>query len=203
MAILTYAQVYALARSTGLSPEQAVIATAIAAAESGLNPDAIGDTRLTNATWGPSVSLWQIRTLKADTGTGRNRDINLVRAAAANARAMYEISSAGRNWGPWSTFNDGTYRKFLAQARAAAGTSSASTPVQDAVTSPTYPTRSGTAASVTQGKSPFDIHVNIPLGPLSGPVEGLIEALGPLMLGGLIVAGGCALVVTGLLKAAR
>lgn len=199
MPTLTYAQVYALARSTGLSSDQAITATAIAAAESGLNPDAVGDTSLTNATWGPSVSLWQVRTLKADTGTGRNRDINLVRGAAANARAMFEISSGGRNWSPWSTYNSGSYKKFLPQAQAAAGTGGGSTSTPD-VNSPTYPLR-GTTVTVADGKSPFDVNVN--LGPLSGPVEGLIEAAGPIMLGGLIVAGGCALVVVGLSKAAK
>lgn len=201
MPTFTYGQVYALARSTGLSPDQAVIATAIAAAESGLNPDAVGDTGLMTAVWGPSVGLWQVRTLKSDTGTGRNRDINLVKAPAGNARAMYEISSGGRNWGPWSTWGSGSYRKFLAQAKAAAG--GASTAPADVVTSPTYPVRSATAVSVAQGKSPFDLNVNIPLGPLSGPVQGLIEAAGPMLLGGLVVAGGCALVIVGLLKAAR
>jgi hypothetical protein len=193
----TYAQVYALARGTGLSQQQAIIATAIAAAESGLNPAAVGDTSLTNATWGPSVSLWQVRTLKADTGTGRNRDIQLVSQPGPNARAMYEISNGGRSWSPWSTYNDEKYRDFIAAATAAAGGSTGATPAP--IASATYPT--GQTVTVANGNSPFDIDVK--LGPLSGPVEGLIKAAGPIVLGSLIVAGGVTLVIVGLAKAAK
>jgi len=30
-----------------------------------------------------------------------------------NARVAYAISNGGKDWGPWSTYNEGTYKKFL------------------------------------------------------------------------------------------
>lgn len=195
---LTYAQVYALARGAGLSPQQAVTATAIAAAESSLNPSAMGDTTITNATWGPSVGLWQIRTLKSQTGTGRSRDLNILTDPVQNARAMFEISSGGSNWGPWSTYTGGAYRQYLAAATAAAAGDNSS--IISPKPTPTYPA-SVQGVTVADGKSPFD--VDISLGPLSKPIEGLIKAAGPILLGSLVVAGGVALVVIGLWKAAK
>lgn len=200
---LTYAQVYALARAAGLDHNKAIVATAISGQEVNgdrigqpINPGAVGDVRLADATWGPSVGLWQIRTLKAETGTGRSRDINILTNPQQNARAMAEISANGTNWSPWSTYNDDLYRHHLAAATAAAGGSG--TPVPP-IASPTYP--AGQTVTVANGNSPFDVNVN--LGPLSGPVEGLIKAAGPILLGSLIVAGGVALVIVGLSKAAK
>lgn len=195
---LTYAQVYALARGAGLSPQQAITATAIAAAESSLNPSAMGDTTITNATWGPSVGLWQIRTLKAETGTGRSRDVNVLTDPTQNARAMFDISSGGSNWGPWSTYTSGAYQQYVAAATAAAA-GDAGKPIAPKP-SATYP--AGTqGVTVADGNSPFDVDLN--LGPLSGPVEGLVKAAGPILLGTLIVSCGVALVVVGLWKATK
>src|SRR6267142_4273487 len=36
-----------------------------------------------------------------------------------NARGMYLISNHGATWRPWSTYNDGAYRAWLAEARVA------------------------------------------------------------------------------------
>lgn len=110
---LTPAVVYQLARSTGLDPAKAAVATAIAMAESGLDTNAVGDTGLQTSTWGPSIGLWQIRSLKADSGTGRARDATRLSDPAFNAKAMQEISAGGTNWGPWSVFTSGKYRDYL------------------------------------------------------------------------------------------
>jgi len=110
---LTGAQVYKLATDAGLSPAAAAIATAIAKAESGWRTDAMGDTTLTTSTWGPSVGLWQVRSLKAETGTGRTRDASRLTDPAFNARSMVAISGGGQNWKPWSVFTSGAYRKYL------------------------------------------------------------------------------------------
>jgi hypothetical protein len=203
---LTYAQVYALARGAGLSPQQAITATAISGQEvngddvsaTTIDPTQLGDLRLVDAKWGPSVGLWQIRTLKAETGTGRSRDINILRDPVQNARAMFEISSGGSNWGPWSTYSDGSYRQHLAAATAAAA-GDAGKPIAPKPT-PTYPVGNQTV-TVADGNSPFDVDLN--LGPLSKPVEGLVKAAGPILLGTLIVSCGVALVVVGLWKATK
>lgn len=79
-------------------------AIAIAQAESGLNTTAKGDTTLTNATWGPSIGLWQIRSLNAERGKGTTRDETKLSDPAFNARSMASISQNGNNWGPWSVW---------------------------------------------------------------------------------------------------
>ena len=67
---MTPAEIYALARGAGLGHDPAVTATAIALGESGGDPGAVGDLTLQNATWGPSIGLWQVRSVKAEKGTG-------------------------------------------------------------------------------------------------------------------------------------
>lgn len=113
------AQTYALARQAGFDPAAAVIMASIAMGESGLNPAAVGDRALQDEKWGPSVGLAQIRTLKADTGTGRIRDIGRLTDPLQNLVAAYEISSQGKNFSPWTVYTSGEYRDFLGQAQQA------------------------------------------------------------------------------------
>lgn len=130
----TTADIYAAAVGAGLPSAAAVLATAVAMAESistGLDDTALGDRALENNTWGPSVGVWQIRTLKSETGTGRDRDISaLTGNLRRQAQAMYNISSRGTNFTPWSVFNTGAYQQYNGQAHAAAvgGTVSTSFP---------------------------------------------------------------------------
>lgn len=116
---LSIPYVFNLAAQTGLSRDEAITATAIAIAESGLNPGAVGDTTLQDGTWGPSIGLWQIRSLKAESGTGRSRDATRLKDPAFNARSMNIISSAGANWTPWSVYKSGAYRAHMAKVQAA------------------------------------------------------------------------------------
>ena len=104
MTTLTTSEVYALARGAGLDPASAVIATAVATSESGLRTDAIGDVGLEDATWGPSVGLWQIRSVKAQSGTGGTRDATRLTDPTFNAASMAAISGWGKNFTPWSTY---------------------------------------------------------------------------------------------------
>lgn len=129
---LTMAQVYAYARQAGFAPDTAVIATAIAMAESGDNPKAKGDINLETSYWGPSVGLEQIRTVKSQTGKGTDRDIaRLDDDPLQNMIAAYDISNHGRNFTPWTTYTSGKYRAYLGQARAAAsGAPATGDPVQ-------------------------------------------------------------------------
>lgn len=116
----TPSDIYATARAAGLNSAQAVIATAIALGESGGDDASVGDTQLQNETWGPSVGLWQIRTLNAETGTGSDRDIRALQGnPARQALAMVHISSGGTNWSPWTVYTRGIYTKFMGQATAA------------------------------------------------------------------------------------
>ena len=115
--------VYADLVGAGFSPDQATIMTAIAGAESGYDDQIQGDLGLQTNVWGPSYGLYQIRTLKADTGSGSNRDITrLAGSDAEQARAAYAISGGGRDFTPWSVFTSGAYQQFLPAARQAAAT---------------------------------------------------------------------------------
>lgn len=118
----TPAEIYAAARGAGLNSAQAVIATAVALAESNGDDAALGDIALQNGTWGPSAGAWQVRTLKADTGKGTNRDVSALTAGGLGrqAQAMAAISAGGTNWSPWSVYGSGAYQRYLGQAQAAA-----------------------------------------------------------------------------------
>jgi len=114
VATLSPSQIYTLLLQGGFSPDKARLMTAIAQAESARNPGAIGDVALENAKWGPSVGLFQVRTLKAETGTGSDRDIQrLLNNPAEQVKAALNISGDGNNLRPWSTFTSGAYLKFL------------------------------------------------------------------------------------------
>lgn len=93
-------EVEALWRGAGGDPNQARTASAIAKAESGWRPDALG--RNGNGT--VDRGLWQINSIHGGLSTF---DIH------ANAASAVRISSNGTNWGPWTTYGSGAYAKFL------------------------------------------------------------------------------------------
>lgn len=124
MTTLSYDVVYALGRSVGLSKDQAIIAAAIAAAESGLNPNNIGDQTL--AKYG-SRGLWQIFTgahnpaeLGVGSGAWTAALVLKLEVPATNAHAMWLISGHGKNWHPWSTFQHDSHLQYMPKATAAA-----------------------------------------------------------------------------------
>ena len=112
---LTATQIYALARSAGLSPSKAIIATAVALAESGGNPSAHNSVRPDD-----SYGLWQINMIDS-LGPARRQQFGIKSDAdllnpAINAKAMAQISNNGTNFSAWTTFARGTYRSFLGSA---------------------------------------------------------------------------------------
>lgn len=108
--------------SEHLDTEAAIIATAVAWAENeDLDPNVEGDLNLQDETWGPSIGLWQIRSLKAQLGTGKERDAQRLKDPAFNARSMATISAGGTNWTPWTMFRNGRYRAHLEAVRQAIG----------------------------------------------------------------------------------
>lgn len=114
-------ELFAAERAAGLTVPEAIIATAIALAESGGDDTSLGDVGLETAQWGPSVGAWQIRTIKSETGTGQDRDISALQGnLARQAQAMVDISSGGVNWQPWTTYDTGKYKQFLTPAQQAA-----------------------------------------------------------------------------------
>lgn len=111
---LSMAQVIDLARRAGLPSEALAVAGAIAKAESGLDTEAVGVNGPTPGCPNGShdLGLWQINDCYS-------RIVNAF-DPATNARAMAQISSNGTNWHPWATFNNGAYKRFMAEAEAAA-----------------------------------------------------------------------------------
>lgn len=120
MAVLSPAQIKGLAEGAGVRGQAAVIATAIALAESGGKTDARNDGDADPPRgWGPSVGLWQVRSRIDQQGTGGERDASRLYDPMFNARSMATISNGGTNWQPWSVFSSGRYREHLGAAQSA------------------------------------------------------------------------------------
>ena len=114
---------YAELTAAGFDPQAATTLVAIAGAESGYDDADLGDQALENTTWGPSFGLFQIRTVKGDTGTGGDRDIAaLAGNDQAQIQAAYDISKGGTDFSPWTTYTNGAYQRFLPTATQAATT---------------------------------------------------------------------------------
>jgi len=108
----------AAARAVGLKGEKLKIAIAVALAESGGNPKAWGDRSLPGK---GSRGLWQIYVMPGSK-SGPPRFWNNPKALEnplTNAKSMMAIGHGGKNWGPWTTYRTGAYRKFLKEADAA------------------------------------------------------------------------------------
>lgn len=114
-----------LAYNAGFRGDGLVTATAIAGGESSYNPGAVGDVGLQTEKWGPSVGMWQIRTLKNPrdyTGIDARRDINEIggsQNAQNNANVAYLLSKGGTSFRDWSVFTSGAYRNYMDTARSA------------------------------------------------------------------------------------
>lgn len=129
---LSIEQALRLAKGAGLSGSALQMAVAIAMGESGLRADAQGDQSLMDNKWGPSVGLWQIRTLKGETGKGTNRDIQaLLGDPNFQAKAMMSISGGGKNWQPWSIYTSGAYQKNMTPVRNTMNEKGIGDPVSD------------------------------------------------------------------------
>jgi hypothetical protein len=93
-------------------------AIAIALAESGGNPKAWGDRSLAGK---GSRGLWQVYVMPGSR-PGPPRFWNNPKALynpLTNAKSMMSISHGGKNWGPWTTYRTGAYRRYLNEADAA------------------------------------------------------------------------------------
>lgn len=187
MAKRTPAEIYRTLTAAGFSPPRAVVMTAIALAESGGDDAALGDVGLEDNTWGPSFGLFQIRTLKAQTGTGADRDIaTLTGNDAAQAKAAYDISTGGTVLTPWTVYNTGKYRDFLGQAQDAAGVNV--TGVAD---------QSGPVPQI----GPWWLPWNLPGAAVNSATANTLGGIRSIVVEGLVVVLGVGLVGFGLARA--
>lgn len=101
-------------------PQQTVpTMVAIALAESGGDANNVGDVALETSTWGPSVGLWQIRSLRSEYGKGTTRDEKANYDPATNAKHAMEILHS-QGLSAWTTYTRGTYRAFIDRGNSAA-----------------------------------------------------------------------------------
>lgn len=126
MPVLSDQEIARLASDAGFTGRDLETAVAVALAESRGDSDAVGDVNLQNEVYGPSVGLWQIRSVNPGHGNRfdqqhHNEAANYDPATnARNAHAIFER----RGWRPWSTHTGGQYRQFLDRARRAVETNS-------------------------------------------------------------------------------
>lgn len=104
---ITASEIMQYAVNAGLPcTSKAVTATAIALAESSGNTHASHHN--TNGTY--DYGLWQINTVH---GLSRAYLFD----PQHNADAMYDVSSHGTSWTPWSVYKSGAYRDHLSDAQ--------------------------------------------------------------------------------------
>lgn len=119
MSKLSAEQIAAHAYQAGFRGHALATAVAVALAESGGNTHAHNGTPPDN-----SYGLWQINML-GSMGPERRRQFDLEHNsdlfnADKNAKAAYAISHHGKNFGPWSTYTNGAYKKHMKAAEKAA-----------------------------------------------------------------------------------
>lgn len=120
MNLKTQEDVRRLAISVGFTKKQARTASAIAMCESAVskdgqsyaNFDAVGDIDLQDETWGPSYGGFQIRSLKAQLGTGGIRDAAGLLIPKFNARSALAIKNS-LGFKAWSCYTSGQYKAYL------------------------------------------------------------------------------------------
>lgn len=111
MGKLTPDQIATVAQNAGFSGSDLTMSVAVALAESGGDPNAVGDLNLTP---GGSIGLWQIN-LKAHPDLAQ---WNLT-DPQTNANAAYRVyTAAGNSFYPWSTYKAGISASLLSEASA-------------------------------------------------------------------------------------
>lgn len=116
--VVSQAKILRTLHDAGARGDQLVLLAAVTEGESNRRLAAVGDTTIMDATWGPSVGPWQIRTAKAKTGTGEARDINVASTLEGGARAAVEIYNAAAAKGgdpmkPWGAYTRGHTKSFV------------------------------------------------------------------------------------------
>jgi hypothetical protein len=107
MGSLSIDQIATVALSAGFTGNDLVTAVAVAMAESGGNPKALGDIGIGQGSFG----LWQINSAyHPEYGP----DFTSLYDPTTNANAAFAIyAKSGYSFKPWSTFNNGAYAHFV------------------------------------------------------------------------------------------
>lgn len=107
--VLSANEVAGLALAAGFTGDAVDIAVAVAHAESSFRLAAVNHN--TNGTI--DRGLWQINSVHSQYNGNQ-----LLSDGLYNAKAAYQISSGGKDWHPWTTYNNGAYKKYLGEAPA-------------------------------------------------------------------------------------
>lgn len=108
MAILSISQIAQLALNAGVKMGQNLyICVSVAMAESAGRTDAVNK----NDNGTEDVGVWQINDVHSLLWAARQDDRT---DPVQNAKYMFSIS-AGMSWGPWSTYTNGSYQKYMQQ----------------------------------------------------------------------------------------
>jgi murein DD-endopeptidase MepM/ murein hydrolase activator NlpD len=158
-------QLVALAKQVGFNQQNAVIAAAVAKAESG---GGSGKLNNTPSTGDLSYGLWQINMIDR-LGPSRLKQFGIssyeqLYDPLTNARAAF-ILSGGSNFSPWSVYKSGKYKSFLPEAQKAAGIAPSQLTAGIApsqFSSPSSGTGAMTAAGITPTSVGEDISIVIP-----------------------------------------
>lgn len=126
--------VAAACAAAGFRGDALVNIVAIGHRESGWDDNVQGDIGLMGNGWGPSVGVFQIRTLTADSGTGSDRDLQALVPGATpgvshsgqgnlprQAAAAWAISGGGADFSAWSTWRGLPSADLQAAQEAVAG----------------------------------------------------------------------------------
>jgi Lysozyme like domain len=142
MAKLSDQEIAQLAANAGFGGPDLETAIAVSLAESWEgDPNAIGDKIIQTAEYGPSVGLWQIRSINPGHGGWFDKQHRVYQDnfdPQTNANNAYAIWDR-YGWDQWSTYTHGDYKKYLDRARAAAGTVSPPLPAKRSETIPPLP----------------------------------------------------------------
>ncbi|WP_055523688.1 peptidoglycan-binding protein [Streptomyces graminilatus] len=112
---MSLTELRALATQAGFTGNDIKIAAAVAMAESKGDPGIIGDQDVVDQKWGPSIGLFQIRSLKHP---GQFSPPDALRVAANLKDPVYNAKTAkaikdAHDWKQWSTFVNGAYKQFM------------------------------------------------------------------------------------------
>jgi hypothetical protein len=116
MAKYTEAEIVQILRDADIPEKDIPLMIAIAMAESKGDSDAVGDEKLANDKWDASIGLFQVRSLKNPEKYSKADKLRIkdkLFDPIYNAKVAYEISKKGKDWTPWSTYNDDSYKEFL------------------------------------------------------------------------------------------
>lgn len=181
--------------AAGFSGAGLATAEGVATAESGANATAHNGNA---GTGDNSYGLFQINML-GSMGPARLAQYGLSSNDAlfdplTNAKVAYQMSNGGTNWGPWTTFTSGLYRAFYGVDKTITN--------GDATSS----TTAGGSSTTPVIGNPLNIPGDVLTSALGAVVNPIAKTFGAgavkVLTVGVAVAGGVALVVLGINKAA-